>query len=172
MTSMPVWVLSLSYLIHMVATVVWFGGLVTVALFILPFIQKNLKIEEREKILNTIQSKLNPIGWMCLFILTGTGMFQMSEHPSYQGFLAIDNSWAIALFIKHLFIILMVFAMGYMTWIVIPELKKIALKQKLGKEISQVEMIKVRKKEELIIWTNFVLAVFVLIFTAWARSVS
>lgn len=169
---MPVWVLSLSYLIHMVATVVWFGGLVTVALFILPFIQKNLKIEEREKILNTIQSKLNPIGWMCLFILTGTGMFQMSEHPSYQGFLAIDNSWAIALFIKHLFIILMVFAMGYMTWIVIPELKKIALKQKLGKEISQVEMIKVRKKEELIIWTNFVLAVFVLIFTAWARSVS
>lgn len=172
MTSMPVWALSLSYLIHMVASIVWFGGLVTVALFILPFIQKNLKIEEREKILNTIQSKLNPIGWMCLFILTGTGMFQMSEHPSYQGFLAIDNSWAIALFIKHLFIILMVVAMGYMTWIVIPELKKIALKQKLGKEINQVEMIKVRKKEELIIWTNFVLAVFVLIFTAWARSVS
>lgn len=169
---MPVWALSLSYLIHMVASIVWFGGLVTVALFILPFIQKNLKIEEREKILNTIQSKLNPIGWMCLFILTGTGMFQMSEHPSYQGFLAIDNSWAIALFIKHLFIILMVVAMGYMTWIVIPELKKIALKQKLGKEINQVEMIKVRKKEELIIWTNFVLAVFVLIFTAWARSVS
>ena len=172
MTSMPVWALSFSYLIHMVATVVWLGGLVTVALFILPFLQRSLKIDERENILNIIQNKLNPLGWMCLFILTATGMFQMSEHSSYQGFLSINNDWAIAIFIKHFFIGLMVVAMSYMTWFVIPGLKKIALKQKIGREINQDESIKLRKKEKLIIWTNFVLALFVLIFTAWARSVS
>ncbi|HSM23928.1 MAG TPA: hypothetical protein VK856_03615 [Anaerolineaceae bacterium] len=172
MTSMPVWALSFSYLIHMVSTVIWLGGLVTVALFILPFIQKNLRMDDREKILNIIQKKLNPLGWMCLFILIGTGMFQMSEHPSYQGFLSIDNDWAIAIFIKHIFIILMVIAMGYMTWFVIPGLKKIALKQKIGREINVDEILALRKKEKLIIWTNFVLAIFVLIFTAWARSVS
>ena len=96
----------------------------------------------------------------------------MSEHPAYKGFLSIDNSWAIALFIKHLIIVLMVIAMGYMTWFVIPGLKRIALKQKLGKEVDQVTILKLRKQEKLIIWVNLALALLVIVFTAWARSVS
>lgn len=169
---MPVWALSISYLVHLVATVVWLGGLFTMTIFILPFIQENFAPDQKEKVLTTIQTKLNPLGWLCLFILTGTGMFQMSEHPAYEGFLTIDNSWAIAIFIKHLFIILMVIAMGYTTWAVIPGLKKIALRQKLGKVINQEEITYLRKREKQIIWINTVLAIFVLIFTAWARSVS
>jgi len=172
MESMPVWALSLSYGIHMVVTVIWLGGLVTVAFFILPLIQNNITSEQKDKILSTIQTKLNPLGWLCLFILTGTGMFQMSEHPSYQGFLSIDNNWALAIFIKHIVIVFMVLAMGYMTWFVIPGLKKISLKQKIGKEIDQTEILKLRKQEKSIIWVNTILALLVLVFTAWARSVS
>lgn len=169
---MPVWALSISYLVHLVATVIWLGGLFVTAIFILPFIQENFNPEQKEKILVTIQKKLNPLGWLCLFILTGTGMFQMSEHPAYEGLLTIDNSWAVAIFIKHLFIILMVIVMGYTTWVVIPGLKKIALKQQFGKEIDQRNAAKLRKREMQIIWINTILAIFVLIFTAWARSVS
>jgi uncharacterized membrane protein len=172
MESMPVWALSLSYWIHMLVTVIWVGGLATLSLFILPFIQKTLVVEERERILTTIQKRLNPIGWMCLFILTGTGMFQMSEHPSYQGFLSIDNEWAVAIFIKHIIIVLMVMAMGYLTWIVIPGLQKFTLKQKLGKQVNPLEVERLRKQEKLILFTNSILALLVLVFTAWARSVS
>lgn len=172
MDSMPVWALSFSYWLHMVATVIWLGGLVTTAFFILPFVHENFGSEQKEKIITTIQKKLNPLGWLCLFILTGTGMFQMSEHPSYDGFLSIDNSWAIALFIKHLVIVLMVLAMGYMTWFVLPGLRRISLKLKLGKEVDQNSILKLRKQEKLIIWINLALALLVLVFTAWARSVS
>jgi len=66
----------------------------------------------------------------------------------------------------------MVTAMGFMTWFVIPGLKRLALKQKLGKDISLSELIKYRKQEKTILWINLILALFVLIFTAWARSVS
>ena len=169
---MPTWVLSISYWLHMIATVIWLGGLSTIALFVLPFIHKTIDPDDRERLLSGLQSFLNPIGWSCLFILIGTGMFQMSAHPSYQGFLAIDNAWAVALFIKHIIIVLMVVAMGFMTWFVIPGLKRLALKQKLGKDISLSELIKYRKQEKIILWVNLILAFFVLIFTAWARAVS
>jgi uncharacterized membrane protein len=170
--SMPTWALSISYWLHMIATVIWLGGLATIALFVLPFIQKSIPPDDRERLLSGLQSFLNPIGWFCLFILIGTGLFQMSAHPSYQGFLAIDNAWAVALFIKHIIIALMVAVMGFMTWFVIPGLKRLALKQKLGKVISKSELIKYRKQEKTILWVNLILAIFVLIFTAWARSVS
>lgn len=169
---MPIWALSFSYWIHMIATVIWLGGLITVTFVLLPFIQKKMAGEEKEKILSSLQNYLNPLGWLCLFILVGTGMFQMSAHPSYQGFLAIDNDWAVALFIKHIFIILMVITMGYLTWFVLPGLKRIALKQKLGKEIDHFEVLRYRNQERFILWTNSILAILVLIFTAWARSVS
>lgn len=170
--SMPIWVLSFSYWIHMIATVIWLGGLISITFVVLPFIQKKITGEEKEKILSSLQNYLNPLGWFCLFILVGTGMFQMSAHPSYQGFLSIENDWAVALFIKHIFIIFMVIAMGYLTWFVLPGLKRIALKQKLGKDIDSLELSRYRNQERLILWTNSILAIFVLIFTAWARSVS
>jgi uncharacterized membrane protein len=170
--SMPIWVLSFSYWIHMIATVIWLGGLISITFVVLPFIQKKITGEEKEKLLSSLQNYLNPLGWFCLFILVGTGMFQMSAHPSYQGFLSIENDWAVALFIKHIFIIFMVIAMGYLTWFVLPGLKRIALKQKLGKDIDSLELSRYRNQERLILWTNSILAIFVLIFTAWARSVS
>lgn len=170
--SMPTWALSLSYWIHMVATVIWLGGLLSITFVILPFIQKKMDGTEKGKILDSLQQYLNTIGWFCLILLIGTGMFQMSSHPSYQGFLAIENNWAVALFIKHIFIVLMVIVMGYLTWFVIPGLKRIALKQKLGKEINENELARYRHQEKIILWTNSILAIIVLIFTAWARSVS
>lgn len=169
---MPTWALTLSYWLHMIATVIWLGGLTTVALFVLPFIQKEISPGERETLLSGLQGFLNPVGWSCLVILVGTGLFQMSAHPSYDGFLAIDNAWAVALFLKHIIILLMVTAMGFMTWFVIPGLKRIALKQKLGKDFSQSELKKFRNQEKFILLANLILAIFVLIFTAWARSVS
>lgn len=170
--SIPVWALTLSYWIHMFATVIWLGGLISVTFIILPFVSKKFTVLEKEKILQDLQNYLNPIGWFSLFILTATGMFQMSAHPSYQGFLAIDNDWAVALFIKHIVIIFMFIAMGYLTWFVLPGLKRLALKQKLGKEIDHQEKDRFQRQEKLILRINSILAILVLIFTAWARSVS
>jgi len=172
MDNIPVWALSLSYWIHMLATVFWFGGLISVTFILLPFIQKKFSGLEKESILNNLQKYLNPAGWFSLMLLTATGMFQMSAHPSYQGFMAIDNEWAVALFVKHIFIVIMVLTMGYLTWFVLPGLKRLALKQSIGKETNPAELTRLRNRERFLLWTNSILAIFVLVFTAWARSVS
>ncbi len=172
METMPTWALTISYWIHLLATVIWLGGMVSVALFILPYVQNKLPLEDREPILSKLQGTLNSIGWFCLFLLAGTGMFQMSANPSYLGFLAIDNNWAIAILLKHIVIVVMVIAMGYLAWFVIPELKRISLRRQMGKEINLDELSNLRQKEKFILWTNLILAILVLIFTAWARSAS
>lgn len=168
--SIPIWALSFSYWLHLLATVIWLGGLATVAFLVLPFIQQTSNLDERERILNLLQKYQYPIGWLSLFILIGTGMFQMSEHPAYQGFLAIDNQWAIAILLKHIFILFMIAAMGYLSWFILPGLKRVTLKRKLGKEINLEELNQLRQKEKIMIWTNLILAFFVIVFTAWARS--
>lgn len=46
-------------------------------------------------------TKLVNLGWFTLLVFGATGMFQMSEHPLYAGFLDVQTRWASALLIKH-----------------------------------------------------------------------
>ncbi len=106
------WILTIVYWLHLLATVIWIGGVVSLAIIFLPSIQKTLKADQKNILYAEIQRRFQPIGWLSLVILSGTGMIQMGAHPAYQGFLNIDNNWAIALFSKHIAILLLIVLMG------------------------------------------------------------
>jgi hypothetical protein len=95
----------------------------------------------------------------------------MSEHPLYEGFLSINNTWAVALFVKHILVVVLVIFMGIMTWITLPKLKRLAMAQNLGKAVDPIERSKLERSEININRINIVLSVLVLLFTALARSV-
>jgi ABC-type phosphate transport system permease subunit len=99
-------------------------------------------------------------------------MIQMGANSAYQGFLNINNSWAVALFSKHIAIILLVILMGIMTWGVLPALKRISLRQSLGKAIDEKEQKKYGRMEKQLLNGTLVLSVIILLLTAWARSAS
>jgi len=102
--------------------------------------------------------------------LTGTGMFQMSAHPEYEGFLAVNNSWAAAILAKHIAIGGMVIVSAYITWGLLPALKRIALKRAAGLEIDEGHQAQLLKRESLGSTINLVLSVVVLLLTAIARA--
>jgi protein-S-isoprenylcysteine O-methyltransferase Ste14 len=112
---------------------------------------------------------LDPIAWLCLAVLVATGLFQMSANPNYSGLLAIDNSWAVAILVKHLVIVGMVAASAYQTWGILPELRRIAMRQARGLETP--ELVKLHKRETSLLTANLILAGIVLALTAVARSV-
>ncbi len=170
MGEIPSWVLSITYWLHMVATVVWIGGMFVLSVFVFPYLKKAVSAQKRLSFLIDIQKKFQPIGWLCLGLLGATGMFQMSEHPLYDGFLHIDNSWAIALLIKHILILVMIGMMIFMTWGTTPALKRLLIRQSMGKTISEKEQITLENQEKWLLWANFALSIFVLLFTAVARS--
>jgi uncharacterized membrane protein len=171
MTEIPYWVLSLAYWLHMLATVIWIGGMFVLSVFIMPYVKKNLTPEQRVTFLSGLQQKFQPVGWLSLVVLGATGMFQMSEHPLYEGFLSINNTWAVALFVKHILVVVLVIFMGIMTWITLPKLKRLAMAQNLGKAVDPIERSKLERSEININRINIVLSVLVLLFTALARSV-
>jgi putative copper export protein len=92
MSDTPAWVLSIAYWLHMLATVTWLGGLSAMAFLMLPALRRSLNADNTSVFPNQLQNRLNRLGWISLVVLSATGMFQMSSHPQYQGFLAIENS--------------------------------------------------------------------------------
>ena len=170
--TVPSWFLTIVYWLHMMATVVWVGGLTSLSLLFIPSIKKVLDYQKQAELVNEIQKKFQPLGWLSLIVLSGTGLIQMSAHPKYGGFLAIDNQWAVAILLKHGIIALLIASMAVINWGILPAMKKIALKQSVGKHVDPVEKQRLEKRERLLIQVNLGLSIIVLALTAWARSVS
>jgi uncharacterized membrane protein len=80
----PYWALGLIYWVHMVATVVWVGGLATLVILVVPAARRTLEPMAYAAFLANLQKRMDPLGWTCL------GMHrpvQMSAIP-ISGFLA------------------------------------------------------------------------------------
>jgi uncharacterized membrane protein len=170
METAPAWVLTIAYWLHMLATVVWVGGLAALVLIVLPAARKTVKGQAYSDFVALLQNRLQSLGWFSLAVLAVTGMFQMSSSPFYKGFLAISNTWAAAILVKHLMIGLMLILSVYLTWGIMPELQRTALIKKAGKEIDPRRLERLERREEFLLRANLILSILVLALTAVARS--
>ena len=84
--SAPAWALSLAYWLHMLATIVWIGGLASMSILVIPAARRALDTRQYAMLLGALQARLEPLGWFSIILLVGTGMLQMSASPNYQGF--------------------------------------------------------------------------------------
>jgi len=166
--AIPQWGLILAYWLHMLATIAWIGGLAAVVLLILPAARKSLPDEAFAGFLEAVQKRLEPLGWLSLAVLAGTGLFQMSASPNYQGLLAVGNTWAAAILVKHLAFLGMIGVSAFLTWGVLPELRRLALKRARGKETPEAS--RMERREILLLRLNLILGVMILGLTAVARA--
>jgi uncharacterized membrane protein len=168
----PPLALTIAYWLHMVATVIWIGGLAVFSLFLIPIGQKILDRPTYAAFITQFQNRFQQIGWFCLALLIVTGMFQMSSNSSYQGFLAINNPWAVAILIKHLVIGGIILVSAYITWGLLPSMKRLALFRAAGRPVSDEQVERLNRQEKQLLWLNLILSCLVLLLTAWARSSS
>ena len=162
----PQWALWLSFWLHMLATVVWIGGLAALALFVLPVMQRSLKPRDFANWLGNLNKRLDPIGWFSLGLLTFTGLIQMDANPNYVGLLAVGNAWSQAIFLKHLAFIAMIAVSAYSTWAVAPALQKAAIQR--ASRSAKAEQHSHARLQRLI-QLNLFLGLLILVFTAFAR---
>lgn len=152
----------------MLATVSWIGGLATLALFVYPLARRALEHEAYVKLLRSINKRLDPLGWMGLAVLTGTGMIQMAANSNYEGFLAFENEWARAILFKHLVFVVIILISAYQTWGIAPKMERNALLRAMGKDAIESDAV-LQKREMFLLWGNLGLGIVVLLLTAWAR---
>lgn len=118
---MTLGLLVLAYWLHMAATVVWIGGLTFQSLILAPSLGLGSDLLER------VRRRFEPLAWLSLAVLVGTGLLQMSSNPNYVGLLSITNRWSAAILIKHLLIGGMLLVAGYQTWGLQPRLARLQL---------------------------------------------
>ena len=109
--------LTLSYLLHIIATVTWIGGLVTMALVVQPIAAKTLADKAAiAQLLEGIHKRFRPLANISLIVLVLTGLVQMVANKNYRGFLLFDNVWSQAILLKHLSVIVMIGLAAMMTF--------------------------------------------------------
>jgi uncharacterized membrane protein len=164
----PSWALALTYWLHLLATVTWVGSLAGVSLLILPAMQRSLDSERQLVFIEAMQKRLEPIAWFCMSLLVLTGLFQMSVNPHYDGFLSTSTQWSLAILTKHTLGIVMVVVSAIQTWEVIPAIRRAIVRSKKNENLEEIESL--RRREVLLLRTNFGLSILILLATAFARA--
>ena len=167
---LPDFGLALAYWLHIIATVTWIGGLIALSVLVIPAARRTLQPGDYAALLDRLQAGLQRIGWLSLAVLIVTGMFQMSAQPAYEGFLAISNAWAVAILIKHIMVGFMVLTGAYLTWGIMPSLRRMALLRAVGQNLDAAKDLVLHKRESLVLTINIVLSIVVLLLTAIARA--
>lgn len=164
------WLLALSYLLHLVATVAWIGGLSTMALVVWPGLRKALGDDQTfAQVVEIIEARFRPLSGFSLAVLVITGFIQMTASKNYTGFLALSNVWAQAILLKHLSIVGMAVVGGIMNFGVQPALQRLAMLAAQGVSTDS-DAAALRRRMDRLARINLGLGVLVLVFTAVARA--
>ena len=167
MTLPPTWAIALTYWLHLLATVAWIGSIVATSILFLPAANKALKPVDHLALIDAMQKRLEPIAWFCMSLLLLTGLFQMSVNPHYDGFVSTSTQWSLAILTKHVLGIFMVVASAIQTWEVIPAIRRILINKK---KADETQVIRLQKRETLLLRINFGLSILILLATAFARA--
>lgn len=163
--------LAVSHFFHLIATVVWIGGLFIMVLLVLPAARRVLNEQPMLYVfMNRLRRRFVPLSNLSLAVLVVTGLIQMSADPNYDGLLQFSNEWSRAMLFKHLAIVGMFVCMMIGQFGVAPALDRALLLQEKGKG-DPAALAGLQRSETRLTWINVGLALLVLMFTAWATAI-
>ena len=162
--------LAASFFLHLIATVVWIGGLTTMALVVWPGMRRALSDAAAfARAVEAIDARFRPLANLSLVVLIITGLVQMNANENYIGLLNLSNLWAQALFFKHVSIIGMIVVGALMNFGVQPALRRNALLAAAG-VANESEAAALRLRLNRLAQIDLFLGIAVLVLTAVARA--
>ena len=165
---MTFWILALSYWIHLLATVVWLGGLAVMGLVAWPALRQQT-LQDNQWL--ALQKRFTPWVNASLVLLLVTGFVQMTNDPNYEGFLQVNTLWAQAILVKHLAVVAMIIIGGIVQLRVHPAMDRLALLAEKRPQLADEEQRALQRREVRLLQLNMVCAAAVLLFTAIATAV-
>ena len=162
------WILVVSYWIHLLATIVWLGGIVVMVFIAWPAMRQGSLTENQW--LN-IQRRSLPWIDASLVVLLVTGFYQMTSDSNYSGFLSVDSTWAWAILLKHIAYGVMVVITVVFQAYLYPAMKRLSLLAEKRPELAAAEREKLQRQEIRLLRLNLLCAVIVLFFTAVATAI-
>jgi uncharacterized membrane protein len=158
MPDMPVVILALTYWLHLIATVVWIGGLAMLTLIAWPGMGASFA-----EALDALERRFRPWANISLAVLLVTGLIQMGGDEHYDGFLIVNSAWTVGLLVKHVLIGLMIAISLVLQGSVYPALSRARLLASKGASSDEAAL---RRRLRQLTAVNLSLGILVLLLTA------
>ena len=163
-------VLALCLFLHILATVVWIGGILLLTFLVMPpfsgMLEDNTALRN---MLLRLRKRFANISNLSLAALIVTGLLQMTADPHYDGLLQFDNAWSRALLLKHGLIVVMAgLGLGLQLGIA-PALERASL-QLAAEAGDAMAWRRLRRRERQLTWLIALFAVSILAVSAWLVS--
>lgn len=156
---------AISYFFHLMATVVWLGGMALLVLVIWPVQRRS---PEWLPLLDMIEKRFRPMANFSLLVLLMTGVVQTGADDNYGGMLDFSNDWSQAILGKHIAFIGMMAIVGFLQFGLEPALERAKLLASRGQALDDLNRL--RERQRLLTRVNLGLSIVVLIFTAIATA--
>jgi uncharacterized membrane protein len=115
-----------SYWLHLIATVVWLGGIAFVLFVAIPSAKQVLGVEA-SKVIGEISKRFTPLANYSILLLIVTGIVLAAVNKQFSGIGNFDNSWSLALIVKHVFVFGMVAVHFYRGFALAPRIARTEL---------------------------------------------
>lgn len=166
---MNLMVLSLSHFFHLIATVVWIGGIFMVLLVILPSARKSLEPSAMGGLMKEITGKFTPLANTSILVMVITGVIIALYKEKFGGFFQVGDLWNGTLVFKHLLVALMIIIHFYRGMVLAPRIGRLAA-QAAGSPSLSSQVAGLQKLSLNLVKVNFVLGIIVLLVTGVLMS--
>lgn len=163
-----IWILSINYFLHLLATIILLGSLAGVVFFAFPALKKG-EIDQNQWL--NMQKRLIPWTNGALIILLLTGFYQMTNDPNYSGFFVLDGVWAWAMLLKHVAYIGMIGISFLLQFSLYPEIDRLELLKVKSPESIGGMQDQLFGREQRLLRLNVLCAILILLFTALMTAV-
>lgn len=167
---MKLLILSLSHFFHLLATVVWIGGIFMVLLVILPGIKTSLESPPlTSKLMKEITRRLTPMVNISILVLIVTGPIIGHLGKNMTNPLQFYNHWTPIMGVKHFLVLSMVVIHFYRGWLLTPKIERLSIQAGKTPSLSS-QVARLQKFSLNLVKANFVLGLTVLLVTGVLMS--
>ncbi|NQT57032.1 MAG: CopD family protein [Desulfobacteraceae bacterium] len=162
---MNLWILALSHFIHVMATVVWIGGILITLLVILPGSKTALESQPMVgKLMKEVAKRFTPMANISILMLIATGIIIFYYDKNYTFLLDLGNRWNVVIGLKHFFVATMIIIHFYRGLILNPKIER------FSSQPNENRTSTLKKISLDLVKINFALGIIVLLLTAVSIS--
>lgn len=148
--------------IHLISSAIWVGGSLFIAVVFAPVLKTmSSSIEERLQIMIKVGRRFNKIAIPSLVILIGTGIYNAHQVLIRPDFL-ISTGYGVMLIIKMILVVALLISFAVHVRIIKRDVEQMIME----KQLTETEILKLRKKIIIVGEITVVLSIAVLFFAA------
>ncbi len=158
--------LSVMNWLHMIATVVWIGGITINLLVLLPSIRETLEPLPAGKLMGAVMRRFRRLVYASIFVLGVTGVLMNLLDENYLGLMKLGNLWSQITLIKHIFTVALIILAVYAFEGLGPKVSRLAVKG------PSPELARLQKLQIKFVTTGLILGIIILLLTGIMSAIS